>query len=306
MQSLHTKLPPMNTLAAFESSARHLSFTRAGEELQISREAVSRKIRILEDHLGVKLFVRLYRALKLTEAGEAFHSTVVKSLEDIAHTTAELRRLTQPTKITITATIAIASFWLTQRLPRYREEHPEAEIHVTVADEPIDLIGEGIDIGLRYGDGNWSGLKATKLFDVISFPVCSPGYLRDAPPIETPRDLLDQTLLYLDGTMHSHENWDWWVGNFGLQMPDSVRVVRFNSYANVIQAALEGQGVALGFSHINGDLLSKGLLVRPIEDTCFKGYAVYLVVPGGVTPTPNTRRFFDWIVSEAKSEPEFA
>ena len=126
MQSLRARLPPIKSLVAFEASARLLSFTRAGQELRVSREAVSRQIRILESHLGVKLFVRLHRALELTQAGEAFHAVVRESLESIARSADALQRAGQPAKVTVTATIAIASYWLTPRLPKFRAAHPDA------------------------------------------------------------------------------------------------------------------------------------------------------------------------------------
>jgi len=301
MQSLRSRLPPVNSLVAFEASARHLSFTRAGQELLISREAVSRQIRILESYLGVKLFNRLYRALELTEAGQSFQSVVGESLENIGRETINLQRLTQPTKITVSGTVAITSFWLTPRFPQFRAEHPDVEIRVHVSDEPPDMLAEGIDVGLQYGNGIWPGLKATELFRVESFPVCSPGYLKISGPISSPSDLREQALLYLDGAQHSEENWNWWMEEFDLSLPSSVRTFGFDNYANVIQAALDGQGVALGFSDIIEDLLSKGLLVRPMEQTCVTGYSVYLVVPNGMTLSSNAELFHDWIVSEAKT-----
>ena len=173
MRSLRSKLPPLNGLVAFEASARHLSFTRAGQELLVSREAVSRQIRNLESHLGVKLFERLFRALDLTEAGRAFYGVVQVSLENVARAAEDLSSPPETRRITVTATIAITSFWLTPRLPHFRQLHPEAEIRVTVSDQHLDLAAEQIDLGLRYGDGNWKGERALRLFDVESFPVCS-------------------------------------------------------------------------------------------------------------------------------------
>ena len=306
MQSLRSKLPPMNSLVTFEAAARHLSFTGAGEELLVSREAVSRQIRILEDYLGVKLFVRLYRALELTEAGRELQAVVGKSLENIAHTAATLQRAGRSSKITVTATIAIASFWLTPRLPRFRAKHPEAEIRVIVSDAPVGMVAGSFDIGLRYGDGNWPGHKATRLFNVHSFPVCSPGYLKNAAPLRAPVDLLEHTLLNLDGMPHSLEDWNWWLVEAGVRMPASYQTLGFDSYANVIQAALDGQGIALGFSRIVDDLVSRGDLVRPIQTTLSKGCAVYLVVPTGVSLAPVVQDFFDWVLAEAALQAEWA
>lgn len=304
MPNLRSQLPPLNSLVAFEASARLLSFTRAARELHISREAVSRHIRILEDNLGVKLFVRLYRSLELSEAGKAFQPVVRESLENIARSARSLGGESQPGKVTVAATVAIASFWLTPRLPRFRAACPDAEIRINVSDAPLDMVAEGIDVGLRYGDGYWPGLQATRLFAVGSFPVCSPGYMRDRPPMSAPEDLLAHTLLNLHGPDHSVEDWSWWLVEAGVRMPASYRSLGFDNYANVIQAALDGQGIALGFSHLVDDLVSQGLLVRPIDLTLSKGHAVYLVVPRGVTPSPTARSFFDWILDEAGAVPE--
>ena len=205
----------------------------------------------------------------------------------------------RPSKITVTATIAIASFWLTPRLPKFRAKHPEAEISVIVSDAPIDAAARSFDVGLRYGDGNWPGYKASRLFDVHSFPVCSAGYLKGAAPIRAPADLLRHNLLNLDGITHSVEDWNWWLNKAGVHMPASYQSLGFDSYANVIQAALEGQGIALGFSHIVDDLLSRGLLVRPIEHNLSKGYAVYVLVPSGAELIAGAREFHDWIFDEA-------
>lgn len=302
MASLGSKLPPLNSLVAFEAAARHLSFTRAAEELGVSREAVSRHIRNLEGHLGAALFRRLHRALELTAAGNAFRPVVRESLENIARGARALRRDGQPSRITVTATVAIASLWLTPRLPRFRGGHPEAEIHMIIADREVDMAAEEIDVGLRYGDGHWPGLTATRLFDIESFPVCSPDYLASSPPLEVPGDLPRQTLLNLDGAAHSTEDWTWWLDGAGVPLPASFQMLGFDNYANVIQAAVDGQGVALGFSHIVAELLLRGQLVRPIDRSLSKGYAVYLVAPKGARLSAHAQDFADWIVAEAAPE----
>ncbi len=297
MQSLRARLPPLNALVAFEASARHLSFTKAGQELGVSREAVSRQIRSLEDRLGVALFRRRHRALDLTAAGEELQAAVRGSLEAIAHAAGALQRRQRPSRLTVTATIAIATFWLTPRLPRFRAAHPGAEIRVVVSDAPVDMAAEGIDLGLKYGDGKWRGLKARRLFDVVSFPVCAPGYLAAGPPIADPQDLVAHTLLNLDGTPHAVEDWRWWLA--GAAPTDRLDILGFDSYANVIQAACDGQGVALGFSGIVDGLLERGDLVRPIAESRSRGQAVYLAVPADADLSPLARKFHDWVLAEA-------
>ena len=301
MQSLRSRLPPLNALVAFEASARHLSFTRAGQELGVSREAVSRQIRNLEDHLGVALFRRRHRALDLTPAGEELEAVVRQSLDKIAHTASALQRRRRPSRLTVTATIAIATFWLTPRLPRFRAAHPGAELRVVVSDAPVDMAAEGIDVGLRYGDGKWRGLKTRHLFDVESFPVCAPKYLEAGAPIARPEDLVAHTLLNLDGTPHVVEDWRWWLGGAAVAPTATLHILGFDSYANVIQAACDGQGVALGFSGIVDGLLARGDLVRPIADSRGRGQAVYLAVPAGAELSPLARKFFDWVLAEAEA-----
>ncbi len=291
----------MNSLVAFEASARHLSFTKAGKELLISREAVSRQIRILENYLGLKLFNRLYRALELTKEGENFKSVVCESLENIALATGSIENLKHTPKIAITGTIAITSFWLTPRLPIFHEKYPDLEIRVHVSDALPDMLGEGIDVGFRYGHGNWPGYKSTHLFDVQAFQICSPEYLKGAGPINSPSDLANHTLLHLHGH-HAEENWTWWLSEFGLELASTIRSFGFDSYASVIQAALDGQGIFLGFSQIIDNMIAKGLLVRPIDHACMTSFSVYLIVPHGKALTPNVQKFANWIIKEVAAD----
>ena len=299
MQSLRMRLPPVNSLVAFEAAARHLSITRAAQELTVSREAVSRHIRILKEHLETDLFLRRHRAIELTEAGHALHATVSKSLGEIAKTAGELAHAKGSSRVTVTATIAIASFWLTPRLPVFRDANRDLETRIRISDESLDMIAEGIDVGLRYGDGRWSGVKATHLFDTNTFPVCSPDYLEAAEPIREPGDLVGHPLLNLDGPPHSDEDWVWWLEGEGVALPASFRTLGFDSYANIIQAAMDGQGVALGFSHIVDHHIARGHLVRPLDAMLSKGHGVYVVTPRGVRLGAAAQRFYDWVVMQA-------
>ena len=301
MGNLRHRLPPLNSLVAFEAVARHLSMTRASEELSVSREAVSRQIHNLEEHLGVQLFLRVHRAVELTPAGQSLQDAVTGGLEQIARTAAGLQQAARAARVTVAATIAIATYWLTPRLARFRERHPETEIHVRVSDQHLDMAVEGIDLGLRYGDGRWPGLATTALFETETFPVCTPAYLAEHGPISGPADLVDHTLLNLDGPTHSGENWDWLLQGLEVAEPRSPRIVGFDSYANVIQAALESQGIALGFTRIIDSLLARGQLIRPIGHALKKGHAVWLVAPAGARMSPAAAAFRDWLLVEAEA-----
>jgi LysR family glycine cleavage system transcriptional activator len=297
MQNLRSRLPPMNSLAVFESVARHLSLTRAGQELFLSREAVSRQIRGLEEHLGVKLLTRLHRAVVLTEAGKKFLPVVRLSLENIASSSEKIQRQNLTRKISVSATIALSSFWLTPRLARFQAEHPTTEISVVVSDSAVDMASNDIDLGIRYGDGHWPGHRAIKLFDIESFPVCSPDYLEQASAILSPGDLPAHKLVNLSGRYHDLENWRWWLAEHGVDTA-ATRMLSFDSYANVLQFALDGQGIALGFSRLVDKYLRGKKLLRPIPHSLATSHAVYLVIPNAIRPSATVQGFIDWILRE--------
>jgi len=300
MRNLRFKLPPLNSLVIFEAAARHLSFTLAGEELRISREAVSRQIRSLESFVDAKLFMRLHRALELTDAGTKLQATVSDSLGAIADTTSELIDPKAGLTVVVSATVAIATFWLTPRLPRFRAAYPGTSIHVTVMDNPGNMRHAGVNIGLRYGDGSWPGLIAIRLFDVESIPVCAPNYLMNAPALTGPEDLHHHTLLNLDGASHAPEDWTWWLNSFGAPVPEVGQGIGFDNYANVILAATNGQGVALGFSGLVDEMIEQGQLVAPLAAQHGRGMGVYLVIPNEAPMSTSTRQFHDWLLDEAR------
>jgi len=298
MEGLGSKLPPLKSLVAFEAAARHLSVTRAGGELRISREAVSRHIRVLEEHLDVKLFDRLHRAVALTPSGKKLQAVVQQSLEDIAFVSRAISSPAESHKITVAATIAISSFLLTPRLSRYRAKHPNDEIHVVISDQSHDLFAGDVDIALRYGDGNWPGFETIHLFDVQSFPVCTPEYLETAPKLEKPADLVNHTLVNLDGAPHASEDWWWWLDEHNVRVPESINLLGFNSYDNVIRLVMQGEGVALGFSGLIDDYVDDGRLIRPLKSVENQILAVYVVLPAAAPPSPRVQHFVDWIVEE--------
>lgn len=298
MRNLRFKLPPLNSLVIFEAAARHLSFTVAGEELRISREAVSRQIRTLENFLDQKLFTRLHRALELTDAGIKLQATVSNSLDTIAGTITELKDQEASSSVVVSASVAIASFWLTPRLPRFRKAYPDTSIHMKVMDDPGNMRHGGINIGLRYGDGRWPAVNVTRLFDVDSTPVCSADYLAGASALSSPEDLCRHTLLNLDGAAHAPEGWAWWLKAFDASLPAPSQMIGFDNYANIIQAAMNGQGVALGFTGLIDDLMDSGDLIAPLEERLGRHMGVYVTVPEKTPLSTGTRQFHDWLLDE--------
>lgn len=303
MSRLHKLLPPVGSLVAFEAAARHLSITMAARELGLTQAAVSRKVRALEDDLGVAVFRRLHRSLRLTDEGERLHAAVSGSLGHIAQTADGLRRNGGPAEVSIATSMAFATFWLMPRIPRFRADHPEIELRITAFDPYVDPGSEGVDAAIRYGDGRWPDLDCTPLFDEEIFPVCSPGYRAAHPELGSLEALREQTLLHLDVAFHDWVDWGTWFRALGITPPPRRRGLQFNTYTILIQAAVAGAGVALGWRHLVDDFLEAGTLVRPIEESLRSDGAYYLVHPAGAGISGEARCLVDWILAEIRGSP---
>ena len=301
MASLNRTLPPLSSLVAFDACARHLSITHAAEELAITQPAISRKIRGLEDDLGVALFKRGHRSLRLTADGERLHAAVSGSLWRIAETASALRNQGGEAQVGLSATLAFTTFWLMPRLPRFRAAYPEIELRLTAGDHRIDLEAEGVDAAIRYGRGDWRGLVAEHLLDEEIYPVCSPGFYRRNPDIAGPADLRAHPLLHLDATHANWTDWEAWFRSFELAAPPVKRGLRFNTYTILIQAATAGEGLALGWRTMVQDFVDNGTLVRPIAESMAAPGAYHLVRPATAEPSEALQCFMDWVRGEAAS-----
>ncbi|MFC6673002.1 transcriptional regulator GcvA [Marinobacterium aestuariivivens] len=302
MYPLKPQLPPMSSLIAFEAAARHLSFTRAAEELHLTQAAISRQIRQLEENLGLALFTRSHRAVRLTAEGRKFQHTVATALELLATAAGDLRHAKPHSPLSIAADLSIAAFWLMPRLPRFREAHPGIDIRVIASDDNTDRLEDGVDIAIQYGDeGGWPRYRRDYLLDEEVFPVCSPAYLARFPWLKEPADLLQTTLLH-----HEDEHWDWmdwrnWLASQGIRLTGQRQDLQINNYPLLIQAAIAGQGVALGWRHLLDDLLASGLLVRPIAASLRTRRGYYLITPDTDRLSPNAQRFCDWVKIECRN-----
>jgi LysR family glycine cleavage system transcriptional activator len=300
MVGLRAKLPPANSLVVFEAAARHLNFTRAAQELSVTQAAVSRQIQILEDHLGTALFQRQPRALRLTPAGHRLHRAVTMSLEHIANTVVELRRIGPKADVTVATSVTFASYWLMAHIAKFRAANPEVELKVVASPPVPDLAAAGIDLAVRYGSGKWPGMQATHLMDNEVFPVCSPDYLDGRPPIRKPRDLLNESLLHLMEYDRNWVTWEAWLRNFDVPWKPTRRGLEFDNYLVLVQAALDGQGIALSGGRLAEDFIARGTLVRPIAATLRSTRGFYLLAPADLSLTQPAKLFRDWIVAEAK------
>ena len=299
MKNLRSKLPAVSGLVAFEAAARHMNFTRAAQEMRVTQAAVSRQMRTLEGYLGVQLFRRLNRTLALTDKGHKLHRAVSIGLDHIAMAVEEIRHRENASQVAITTTIALASLWLMPKIAKFRAGNPSIDLKVVASDTVLDLAAERIDVAVRYGDGHWPGVDAKRLFEIEMFPVCSQMYLRSRRHLTSPSDLLHETLLHMDDPINSSDaDWAVWMHAVGLDPPPLTGGLRFNNYPLLIQAALNSQGIALGWGHLIDDLLESGALVRAIGTTHYLEPAFYLAVPTDVPVRPEVEVFCNWILSE--------
>lgn len=295
MTDFAKRLPRLSSLLMFEAAARHRSFTAAARELRVTQAAVSQQVRALERELGVALFNRLHRGLELTPHGSRLQRAASVAFEHVAITVDEVRAAKPPARIEIGVTFAVATFWLVPRLPRFRALYPDIDVHVVATDQGFDKIADRVDAGIAYGLGHWPGFRATLLREGEVFPVCSPAYLRRRPHLKRVDQLLDETLLSLDDNRPGLMDWPLWFAEQGINGYSSSRNLKINSHPLLMQAACEGQGIALGWALLTDDLLEKGKLVRPIEATLRERRAFYLVAAER-SSSHEAQIFGDWVL----------
>ena len=297
-------LPPLDLLVGFESAARHLSFTKAGEELYLTQSAVSRQIKELEDQLGVVLFQRRHRALALTEAGHQFYAAAAQALATMRAATERLR--TQAGKrrpLTVTTTNSFASLWLIPRLAGFTREHPEVDVRITAETKVQDLERDGLDVALRHGPASLAGPNAVRLFGERVFPVCSPKLLKKLP-LKKPDDLKNHVLLqYHDPDVrHPWLHWKTWLEVAGVAGLRPAGTLSFSGYEQIIPAAVAGHGVALGRSPLVKDLIDSKQLVAPFKSMADPARAYFVIVAKDAAQRPEVNAFVEWLKAEAATE----
>lgn len=298
MESLRSLIPSPSGLFAFEAAARHGSFTRAAEELGVTQAAVSYAIRQLETALGVTLFHRRHRGIALTENGERFFHDLAIGLAHIRRSAETLKRQRGDRHVTLSASTAFAGYWMVPRLARLRDAHPEIDLRLQTSDKDVDLRAEGISLGVRLGDGAWPAYDSALIAREEIFPVCSPAYLQAAGAPHDLTELARQKLIHLDEPFRPSPSWRDWFAAAGLDLGDDRgQGLRLNDYALVLQAALEGQGVALGWQHLTAPLVERGLLLRPLPQRQATGAGFYVVWPKDQTLSPQATTVRDWILT---------
>ncbi|MFP6744301.1 MAG: transcriptional regulator GcvA [Alphaproteobacteria bacterium] len=291
-----SNLPSPVALRAFEAAARHLSFTRAAAELNVTQAAVSHQIKALESHLGVRLFHRLTRRLTLTDEGDTLYSVVGDAYQRIAGAIDRLRVADSGGTLSVSLEPFIAAAWLSPRIGRFWQRHPNIELHLHHTAEPVDFRQSGIDLAVVWGaDADvWPGLTAELLLRVRVTPVCSPRLLEGPHPLRVPDDLRHHTLLQDVG----HQGWRRWLAAAGAtKVPTDVGPV-IDDHNVAMHAAMEGQGVVLGESSFIAHDIAARRLVRPFKLDVGIEAAYHILYPADALARPKVRAFRDWLLEE--------
>ncbi len=299
MQNLRNLVASPSALFAFEAAGRHLSFTRAAEELNVSQAAISYSVKQLETRLGRSLFVRRHRRIELTEAGERFFHDVSIGLAHIRRSADAIRQQRSDHHVTLSVSTAFASSWMLPRLAAFRADHPDIDLRLQTTNKDVDLAAEGISLGIRRGIGDWAEYDSALLAREEICAVCSPAYLRSVPAPRTPMDLLDLKLIHLDEPFRPAPTWVDWFAAQGIDYDDRGDGLRLNDYALVIQATLEGGGASLGWRYLTDDLVDRGLLVRLVRQNLRTGFGFYVVWPRGARLSDDALATCDWLRRQA-------
>lgn len=294
---MNPRLPPLNALRSFECAARHLSFTRAAEELHVTQAAVSHQVKALEDFLGFKLFRRLNKSLLLTDAGQTYGPALSEAFEQVRQATRRVMSSHDHGPLTVSVLPSFASSWLVPRLGRFRQAHPDIDLLIDPNPAPVDLERGSVDVAIRYGAGDYPGLHCEKLMTEDLFPVCAPQLLQGQHPIRGADDLRHAQLLHDD----DHSHWRAWITAAGVKGVDVSRGTIFTDSSMLLRAAMEGQGVAIARSVLVADALASGTLVRPFELSMSTRFAYFALCLAERAEQPKIARFRDWLVEEIRS-----
>jgi LysR family glycine cleavage system transcriptional activator len=295
------RLPSLNGLRAFEAAARHLSFTNAASELNVTQTAISHQIRRLEQELGIRLFVRQNRALTLTSEARDYLPGVRAAFNDLRLATDRLLRKDNDHVLTISTLASLAAKWLLPRLSAFQEQHPGIDVRITTSTSLVDFKSGDVDAAIRYGRGQWPGLHADWMMADQLFPVCSPALLIGDKPLRCPEDLADQTLLH--SSSGYDDDWRLWLTAAGLPPNISKQPgLTFDLIFMTVQAAIDGIGVAIGrTSYVETDI-AKGRLVVPFKITLPADAGFYLVSPEARTDSPKLSAFRQWLLTSVQNK----
>ena len=301
MKELRRLIHSPHHLFVFEVCGRLLSFTRAAEELGVSQPAVSLAMRQLEQAIGQDLFERQHRAIRLTEAGSRFYSEVSSSFDRLLQAAREVNRSDDEDLVTLSISTAFANYWVMPRMTRLHRTHPNIDLRLQVVDKDVDLEYENVSLGIRRGRGGWPGYASTSIAREEIYAVASPAYLAANPRPKSIEDLLTHQFIHLEEPFRPRPTWRNWFESFDVEFVDKGEGLRLNDYALVIQAAMAGEGVAIGWRHVTESLIKKRLLVPVLPQSWITGEEFHLIWSEKTELSPSAERVRDWIIEESRA-----
>ncbi|MBI3899290.1 MAG: LysR family transcriptional regulator [Gammaproteobacteria bacterium] len=290
------RYPPLNELKTFHAVAQAGRFSKAAALLSVTESAVSHQIRRLEQRLGVRLFEKNGREMHLSAAGAKYFQAVRLALETLSEATEELAGTPARGRATLTLPTSLAAFWLIPRLSDLHQQHPDLSLQLITTNRLCDFDRENIDLGIRYGYGDWSGYDITKLMPEVLLPVAAESYLkkwRDAPMAK----VLAEAKIIVN-TYDTNE-WKDWCEAHGLPVPPEQRTVTFEGSELVLQAAMEGVGIAMGRQPLVDRLIRSGKLMAPFINVSIESAAYYLIHRKGTMLSGSALKVADWLKEQA-------
>lgn len=299
MQELWRLLSSPRNLVVFEAAARHGSFTRAAEELNIQQPAVSAAVRQMEHSLGVSLFRRAHKKVTLTAAGQRLFADASAALEQMLNSARAVRQLSYNDHVTLNASSAFNTYWMVPRLHDLHHHHPEIDLRLQSSDREPDIDAESISLAVRRGNGDWPDVHSALVALEEIFPVASPRVMASAINLKTIPDLLHEKLIHLEEPVRERPSWQQWFANFDIAAPAPDSGLRLNDYALVLQAAMSGEGFAFGWAHVAEPLIEQGLLSARRDWTWQTGAGFYLVWSRTRPLSGFAEQVRDWILARA-------
>ncbi|OBT16854.1 transcriptional regulator GcvA [Vibrio sp. UCD-FRSSP16_10] len=292
------RLPPLKSLKVFEAAARHLSFTRAAEELFVTQAAVSHQVKALEEYLGLKLFRRRNRSLLLTEEGQSYFLDIKDIFTALSEATDKVLERSEKGSLTISLQPSFAIQWLVPRLADFNAQEPDIDVRIKAVDMDDGSLTDDVDVAIYYGRGNWPGLRADKLYQEYLIPVCAPRLLDSHKPLSSLEDLTEHTLLHDT----SRKDWKQFVRQHRLNDINVNYGPIFSHSTMVLQAAAHGQGIALGNNVLAQPEIEAGRLISPFDEVLISKNAFYVVCHEKQADVGRIATFRDWMLSIAASE----
>ena len=299
MPAMPRQLPPLNALRSFEAAARYESFTRAAEELHVTQGAVSQQVKALEAQLGIKLFLRERQRLQITRAGRDYLVVIREALDHIGAGTERLRERQGGNVLTISTSLDFAAKWLVHRLGRFAVAHPGIDLRVSATMHHVDFARDDVDVAVRHGDGSWPGLEATQLCAEQIFAICSPKLLAGRNRLRQPADVLKWPLLRLEDQSTA---WERWFALAGIAAPARLPGPVLNRASMLIDAAIDGQGVALARTTLAAWDLIGGRIVRPFDLSWHPTGTYWIMSQKAMSKVKKIRQVRNWLLAEAADD----